>query len=464
VLGRTICRQYAKGAGQLVRIPKVASLAFALAVSGPSVFVLIYGSLGLNGFGAFTASYLGLTVIMMMAFGSVGDFRFSALDAPLLVLIACAGVSFAKNPVHADLRELVLLVLTASAYFAGRSLAKEDLPVLRAASFWISAVIVCAGAILTVPYLVSESLHGALGRPFVLGFDSATTAFSFSLGICVIVLLSAGNNRPAWVRNASLAMIAISTAVFAASMVRFSLLAIMACAALCALLSKRRRRFALGLLGILVASTVLGLIARSANANLYLRYTLEETRGDDSFSSAGILPPSHEASRNARATTPSCEKVNTRNSIAIRKQLMTDAFDLIPRAGLFGSGFMSFGELGCFEGMSPHNDLAQVFVEFGWIGGITFSLLMILIPFSLAKSTRSDDDMLFPFLLNAFMIMLSMIYGQIGRDLPLFLFLGLGVSVLSRNHAPAAAGEYVKIPYHSEHGSSAADRKVESFL
>lgn len=451
----------------MIRIPKAASLAFALALSGPAVFVLIYGSLGLNGFGAFTASYLGLTVIMMMVFGSFADFRFSALDVPLLVLIVCAGVSFAKNPVHADLRELVLLMLTASAYFAGRSLAKEDLSILRAASFWISAAIVCTGAILTVPYLVSESLHGALGRPFVLGFDSATTAFSFSLGICVIVLLSSGNNRPAWIRNATVAMIAISTAVFAASMVRFSLLAIMACTALCALVSQPRRRFALVLLGILAASTVLGLITRSTNADLYLRYTIEETGGEassSSISSASILPPSHAASRNPEATTTSCEKVNTRNSVAIRKQLMSDAFDLIPRAGLFGFGFMSFGKLGCFEGMSPHNDLAQTIIEFGWIAGIAFSLLIILIPLSLAKSARSDDDMLFPFLLNAFMIMLSMIYGQIGRDLPLFLFLGLGVSMLSRNHAPAAAGEYVKMPYRSEHGSSAADRKVESFL
>jgi hypothetical protein len=227
------------------------------------------------------------------------------------------------------------------------------------------------------------------------------------------------------------------------------------------LLSKRRRRFALVVLGTLVASTTLGLVARSTNSDLYFRYALEETRGGDSFSSAGILPPSHAASRNPGATTPSCEKVNTRNSVAIRKQLMIDAFDLIPRAGPFGSGFMSFGELGCFEGMSPHNDLAQTIIEFGWIGGIAFSLLIILIPLSLVKPARSDDDMLLPFLLNAFMIMLSMIYGQIGRDLPLFLVLGLAVSVLSANHAPLAAYEFLKVPNHSDH---AADKNVESFL
>lgn len=448
----------------MIRIPKVASLAFALALSGPAVFVLIYGSLGLSGFGAFTASYLALTLLMMVLFGSIRDFRFSALDVPFLVLIVCAGVSFAKNPVHADLRDLVLLMLTASAYLAGRSLSKNDMSILCTASFWISAAIVCTGGIVTIPYLISESLHGALGRPFVLGFDSATTAFSSSLGLWVIVILSSGNNRPVWVRNGSLALIAISTAVFAASMVRFSLLAIMACAALCAVVSKRRRRFALGLLGILIASTVVGLIARSTNADLYLRYTLEETRADQSFSSAGILPPSHAASRNPRATTPSCEKVNTRNSVAIRKQLMSDSLELIPRAGLFGSGFMSFGGLGCFEGMSPHNDLAQTLIEFGWIGGSAFCMLIMLIPLSLATAARSDEDMLLPFLLNAFLIMLSMIYGQIGRDLPLFLAFGLAVSVLSSNHASATAREYSKMPSRSERGNGAADRNVESFL
>ncbi|MET4214272.1 O-antigen ligase family protein [Bradyrhizobium sp. LA2.1] len=447
----------------MIRIPKAASLAFALALSGSAVFVLIYGSLGLNGFGAFTASYLGLTVLMMMVFGSFRDFRFSALDVPFLVLIVCAGASFANNPVHADLREFVLLMLAASAYFAGRFLAKEDLSVLRATSFWTSAAVVCAGAVLTVPYLISDSQRGALGRPFVLGFDSATTAFSTSLGICVIVLLSSGNNWRAWTRYVAVAMIGISTAVFAASMVRFSLLAIMACAALCALVSKHRRRFASGLLGVLVASTGLGLIARSTNADLYLRYTIEGT-SSSSIGSAGIFPPSHAASRNPGATTPRCEKVNTRNSVAIRKQLMSDALDLIPRAGLFGSGFMSFGELGCFEGMSPHNDLAQIIIEFGWIGGIAFCLLITLIPLSLAKAARTDDDMLFPFLLNAFMIMLSMIYGQIARDLPLFLAIGLGVSVLSRNHASATAREYLKMPSRSDHGNSAANRNVESFL
>src|SRR5260370_24193734 len=140
----------------------------------------------------------------------------------------------------------------------------------------------------------------------------------------------------------------------------------MACAALCALLSKRQRRLALSVLAILIASTAFGLIARSANANLYLRYAVEEIGGE--ASSGNILAPSHAARRNPQASTPSCENLNTRNSVAIRKQLISDAVNLSARAGLFGFGFMSFGQLGCFEGVSPHNDFVQALLEFGWFG------------------------------------------------------------------------------------------------
>jgi O-antigen ligase len=111
--------------------------------------------------------------------------------------------------------------------------------------------------------------------------------------------------------------------------------------------------------------------------------------------------------------------------------LFSDALDLMPRAGLAGFGLMSFGELACFRGMSPHNDLLQAIVEFGWLGGVAFSAMITLAPILLFRPARSDKDMRFLFLLCAFMIMLGMIYGQISRDLSLFMVLGLAVSVLS---------------------------------
>jgi hypothetical protein len=430
-----------EGPGQLMRAPNAASAAFALAISASSIFVLIYGSLGWTGYGVFTASYLGLTVMAIAVFGSRDNFRFCALDIPMLILTACATISIFRNPLQSSFQELSLLVLTASGYLAGRSLVKQDLSVLKQACFWVSLTILTMGTMLTVPYLVLG--WGVLGRPFVLGFDNATTTFSISLGIVVILLLSSEGTRPTWVQNLLVALIAFSTAVFAASMVRFTLLAIMACAALCALLSKRQRRLALSVLAILIASTAFGLIARSANANLYLRYAAEEIGGE--ASSGNILAPSHAARRNPQASTPSCENLNTRNSVAIRKQLISDAVNLIPRSGLFGFGFMSFGQLGCFEGVSPHNDFVQALIEFGWLGGAAFLALITLIPGLLAKPAGSDHDLLFVFLLSAFMVMLSMVYGQIGRDLPLFLVLGLAVSLLSNSYTLPTARQYLPI-------------------
>jgi O-antigen ligase len=283
-------------------------------------------------------------------------------------------------------------------------------------------------------------MTGELGRPFIFGFDNAATAFSISLGLLVIAFLT---SEPNWGSARWLliiiALISIATAVLAASMVRFSLLAILASAALCFVLSARERKFALMLFVVLVASIATGWVARSANAKLYAVYTLEELAGGSV--STGLRSwyssekPSYDAERNLQSNSPSCQSVNTRNSVAIRKQLFSDALYLMPRAGLAGFGLMSFGQLACFRGMSPHNDLLQAIVEFGWLGGAAFSAMIILAPILLFRPARSDKDMRFLFLLCAFMIMLAMIYGQITRESSLFMALGMAVSALSAKRA-----------------------------
>jgi hypothetical protein len=221
-------------------------------------------------------------------------------------------------------------------------------------------------------------------------------------------------------------------------MVRFSLFAILASSALYFVLSARERKFAVMLFVVLVASIGMGWVARSASAKLYAAYTLEELSGGSlstELESWKGLKPSYEAERNPQANSLSCQSINTRNSVAIRKQLFSNALYLMPRVGLTGSGLMSFGQLACFKDLSPHNDLLQATVEFGWLAGAAFLAMITLTPILLFKPARSDRDMRFLFLLCAFMIMLGMIYGQISRDLSLFMALGLAVSALSEKRA-----------------------------
>ncbi|MET4450300.1 O-antigen ligase family protein [Bradyrhizobium sp. RT3b] len=434
----------------MINLPQAAAWSFALAISASPIFVLVYGLLGLHGSGIFTASFLCLTVAGVAVFGSARNFRLSSLDIAFLAFIVCAAISFAFNPLVADVRELMLFAITLSAYVAGRLFTRDHISILRQACFWLSGLVVVMGVAVTLPFLVSDWIGGELGRPFIFGFDNAATAFSFSLGVFVIALLT---SRSDWVASRwmliIIALTSIATAVLAASMVRFTLLAILASVALCILLSASERKFALMMFVVLVVSIGVGWIARSANAKLYAVYIVEELAGGsvsmelNSWHSSE--KPSYAAERNPQSNSASCESVNTRNSVAIRKQLYSDAFNLAPRAGLAGFGLMSFGQLGCFKGMSPHNDLLEAIVELGWLGGTAYLAMIILAPIFLLKSARSNNDMRFVCLLSVFMIMLSMIYGQISRDLSLFIALGLAASVAEKSTAASKNRELLQV-------------------
>jgi hypothetical protein len=430
----------------LIDIPRAAAWSFALTISASSIFVLIYGPVGLHGNGVFTASFLCLIVAGVAFFSPVRNLRLSALDIPLLVFLVCAAISFAMNPLAASVKELILFAITMSAYFAGRLLTKDHIPILKQACFWLSGFIVFLGTAVTLPFLVLNWMAGQLGRPFVFGFDNAATAFSVSLGFLVIAIsTSEPNRRLSRLLLTTIAPISISAVALAASMVRFSLLAIIASSGLCFLISGRERKFSLILFVVLAASVATGWFARPDNAKMYAAYTFENFVGDNfvgdlvpstlkSWYSSAARPPSYEAERNPQPSTD-CLRVNTNDSIAIRKQLLFDGLDLMPRAGLVGFGLKSFGKLGCFKDMSPHNDLFQAIIEFGWLGGAAFATMISLAPVLLFSRALWDRDMRFLFLLCAFMIMLSMSYGDLVRELSLFMTMGVAVSTLAEKHA-----------------------------
>ncbi len=111
--------------------------------------------------------------------------------------------------------------------------------------------------------------------------------------------------------------------------------------------------------------------------------------------------------------------------------LYLDAIYLAARAGAVGLGLDSFGALGCFKGYPPHNDVLQAIVEFGWLGGASFLLLITLPLMLLFRPARTDPDVRFVFLLCLFFIMLSMIYGRISGETMLFMALGLAGRLIS---------------------------------
>ena len=126
-----------------------------------------------------------------------------------------------------------------------------------------------------------------------------------------------------------------------------------------------------------------------------------------------------------------CLSADQKNSLEIRKVMLLDAIYLAPKAGPFGLGLDSFGALGCFKGYPPHNDVLQAIVEFGWLGGASFLLLITLPLVLLFRPARTDPDIRFVFLLCVFFIMLSMIYGRISSEIMLFMALGLAGRLIS---------------------------------
>ena len=385
--------------------------------------------------------FLLVTVGGVALAGSVKFFRPTALDGLFLTFMACVVASFALNPLVADVRELVLAVITASAYVAGRMLTQDYLPFVRRACLRLSAFIVAMGTLITVPILISDWY--TLGRPFIFGFGNATSAFSASLGIFVIALMTSQPERLSVMNKLFIALILIATAVFAASMVRFTLIAILGVLTLSFALFNRERKFTLLLLGLIVVSATLGWSVRSDNAQLYTSYMLEGIPRNavstklNSLLGSKLIEPSYEAERNPQAVTPKCESVNTRNSVAIRMQLYSDAAYLVPQAGLAGFGLMAFGRLGCFKDMSPHNNVLQAIIEFGWAGGAAFLVLMLLPPLLLLKPARANADVRFLFLICVYFIMLGMIYGVMSREILLLMALGSAVNVWSTSHRPA---------------------------
>jgi hypothetical protein len=425
----------------MMKRAKVAAWSLALAASASPILILLFGLSGVHGNSFVTAFYLFLTIGSVAFFGSARNFCFGTLDILLIVFVITMGISFLINPLSSNLKEIVLLGMTLAGYPAARCLESLHVALLKQALFWVSGIIVGLGVLVTVPVLFSAWFAGDIGRPFVFGFDNAATAFSLSLGFFVIAFLTSEPDLRSSKGVLATALISISTAVAAASMVRFTLLAVLGILALSFVLSVRERRLSLTLGIVVVLSIGAGLLARPSSTAVFMSYAIEGLGAGEVYPSERQSPAEPPASLEAYIVPPYdyCTSANTRNSLAIRKVLLFDSIYLAPRAGLTGLGLDSFGVLGCFRGYSPHNDVLQATVEFGWLGGTTFFAMIGLPLILLFGPARSDSNIRFLFLFCAFTIMLSMIYGRISRDVSMFFALGLLGSVVGLSGSVVSA-------------------------
>jgi hypothetical protein len=301
---------------------------------------------------------------------------------------------------------------------------------------------VAIACIVTAPNLVGE----IYARPFVFGFFHAATVFSIAFGYMVIAYIYSAIE---WRSKMSLLLFVltmVATAVFVASTVRFVLIAIVITALFSLACSIYRsvnlwRRVALVLVAMAMG-VVIGTVSRYSFV----------VKVDDQLSNTGVFSGSVKPGQNVVKVKrhdlaeseapakndappagnvhsiddpPSCDKTfDLNNSIAIRRALLGDALFFLPKAGFFGFGLDSFARMSCFEGYQIHNSVLQAIVEFGWVAGVSLIVLMV-IPLK-QFLFRQEFDVNLQFLLSciAFATLLSLIYGQISRELTLFLFLG----------------------------------------
>jgi O-antigen ligase len=387
--------------------PWVAAWFFAWGAVASSMLILIFGAVGLHGNHIFTASYLSASIVGMACFGTTTGLRPGIADLLFIAFVSCAAISIAINPLVAGWIDLTLFAMTMAAFPAARLLRGDYVPFIRQACFWTSTVVVTVGVIVAAPALVSGWNAVDLGRPLVFGFSHAATSISGALGLLVLTFMTSAPDLSSKKGLLTIILISIATVLCAASMVRFVLIALLASLAICFVLSARDRKLCLTLALIISASIGVGLLGRAGSTAVYLGYATDALN----FSA--------------------CGKVNPDNSLEIRMVLVSEAIHLIPQAGPFGLGLDSFGVRSCFKGYSPHNDVLQAFVEFGWLGGASFLALILLPLVLLLKPARVDHDIRFVFLLCAFLIMLSMIYGRISGEIPLFMSLGLAGSLIA---------------------------------
>ena len=397
---------------------------FAVLLTYNASLVLGFGLFGSHGNSVVTGALLfTLPVVLFLLTFRRHQLHFQPADAIFASLIIVGLISFSINatePRFSATKEHLLLTMTFVGYIACRSMGIEDMRLLLPAFKRTLATIVTLGAVFTGAEILRE-WNGPPGKPLVFGFNAAGTYFMQALSLLIIALVSTEDPSP---RRTSLisAMIFLPTAIFAAAMVRFTFIAVV-CALLVSMIftgAGERWHVAAIILTIFLATAV-GLIARQNSTILYASYVLEtpvsiRTGAADVPSRAGEMP--------------SCSLLtNRRNSIAIREALVMDALHLIPTAGFVGTGLDSFMKFSCIKEHEVHVSILQMTVEFGWLGGFLFLLLIGLAFSGLPGAASASSEVRFVLCAVVFVALLSLAHGRVSRESAFFALLGCSVGI-----------------------------------
>ncbi len=412
----------------------MAALLFVLVASTGAILVLCHGILHTGSW--FTAAFISFSTLGLLLFSHWRDFRLTLSDALFAAFAGSAVASLAINGFTAGLEELALLMLSLAAYPASRLFATGE---VKPSFISGTALIVAVGVIVTAFALVAQwnSRHG---KPMIFGeFDAAPTQFLTSLGLLLIAAVCFEMTVRRTVVIASLSFFPI--AIFAASQVRFTFVAIAGGLALAAIFSASRNRKAIGaIMLVMLVAIGTGLWARSDTSAKFLRHEIADrpivlASADNAF----LIPV-------VRNWLAGCPEVDGDNSIAIRKKIYAEAWDILPLAGPLGIGLDGFMKKSCVPNAEVHNSLLQVMIEFGWLAGAAFALLLIVAVGSIIPLARTNIEARFVSCSLAYLVLLTMAHGRISRDAVLFLFLGYAASVYGRLKKPALSVEPLLVP------------------
>jgi hypothetical protein len=387
--------------------------------------VLCFGLAGVSGNSIFTGSVFAASTLAVGLLNFRRDLVLMRSDYLFCALMMGMISTIAMNGITTNVKEFGLLTLSVTAYLSCRLLTPANIISGTPAFLWTTGVIAMIGTVVTTAALVNQWNDGH-GRPIVFGFDAAATYFLHSLSFFVLAALTIGK-LPTKRSVIVLATIFLPMVVFAASLVRFTFVSLVAALFLAAIVSDSRKRaitITVTITAILLAVAI-GLIARSDRTRVFVDYASERT-----------LPREPESSKDAPTKdgptkdAPSCHlKSNLENPVSIRKALLQDALFLIPKAGWFGTGLDSFMRFSCIESTQIHNTFLQAAAEFGWFGGAVFLLLMLMSGARLLPLAKRDDATRFVLCSLVFVVLLSFAHGRLSRDTALFAFLGCAVAM-----------------------------------